>query len=85
LYGVVDSPEGTAHEAKIQGLKIYGKTGTAQVAGKSAHGWFVGYVGKDRPKYSFCVLLEHCGSSHLAVGVMQKIIEEMSRRGLFDA
>ena len=59
LRGVVDNPSGTAHEIEIEGLKIYAKTGTAQVSGKLAHGWLVGYAGRDKPRYTFCIFLEH--------------------------
>lgn len=82
LYGVVDSPQGTAHETQIRGLKIYAKTGTAQVSGKLAHGWLLGYVGRGEPRYAFCILLENCGSSHIAVGVARRILKDMLEEGL---
>ncbi|MDD5006083.1 MAG: penicillin-binding protein 2 [Candidatus Omnitrophica bacterium] len=82
LYGVVNNPEGTAYTARVEGLRIYGKTGTAQVHGKAAHGWLVGYVGRDKPKYAFCVFLENVGSSHVACTAAERILEEMSKQGL---
>jgi penicillin-binding protein 2 len=86
LYAVADSPEGTAYEAKIQGLRVYGKTGTAEVsAGRSPHGWCVGYVGQDKPKYAFCVFLENCGSSHIAVRLAREILEKLLKEGLIEA
>jgi len=85
LYSVVDNPSGTAYNAKTKGLKIYAKTGTAQVVGRSPHGWLVGYAGKERPKYAFCVFLENGGSSHIAAGVACDILRKMLQEGLFDA
>ncbi len=42
--------------------KIYGKTGTAEVTGRTPHAWFAGYIrdleGRD---ISFAVMLEHAG------------------------
>jgi penicillin-binding protein 2 len=82
LYDVVSDPEGTANIAKIEGLKIYGKTGTAQVPGKESHGWLLGYVAKDKPGYAFCVFLENAGSSHAACLVAKKILTEMLNQDL---
>ena len=60
----VASPEGTARRAAIEGVKIAGKTGTAQ---KQVNGaWqpdafcasFVGIVPADDPKYVIYVMLD---------------------------
>ena len=77
LYDVIGDKEGTAHVAEIEGLRMYGKTGTAQVSGDDSHGWLIGYVGKEKPKYAFCVLVENCGSSQVACLVAKEILEEM--------
>lgn len=77
LKGVVDDEEGTAHFLKRSGLKIAGKTGTAQVTklttrykakdidkikyGLRDHAWFVGYAPYDDPKIAVVVLVEHGG------------------------
>lgn len=82
LYEVINNPEGTAHIVDIKGLKIYAKTGTAQVSGKSPHGWLVGWVGRDKPKYAFCVFLENGISSYNACLVARRIFEEMLNRNL---
>jgi len=83
LHAVVDNPDGTAHVAKIEGLKIYGKTGTAQVSGgKEPHGWFVGYAGRDKPRYAFSVFLENGGSGFFACVLAKKILSEMLEQDL---
>jgi len=82
LEQTVKNPEGTAHAVAIEGLIVAGKTGTTQITGKDAHGWFVGYVGAEEPRYAFCVFLEHSGSSHYACVLAQKIFEELKRKNL---
>jgi len=65
---------GTAGRAKIEGVTIAGKTGTAQVFKRSAgidadelpkaerdHAWFVGYAPADDPQIAFAVVVEHGG------------------------
>lgn len=82
MYEVINDPEGTAHIAEIKGLKIYGKTGTAQVSGKKAHGWFIGFVGRDKPKYAFCIFLENAGAGYLACLMAKDIFKQMLDREL---
>ncbi|GAI55876.1 unnamed protein product, partial [marine sediment metagenome] len=82
LRDVVRDSEGTANIANIERLKIYGKTGTAQVYDNEPHGWFVGYVGRDKPKYAFSVFLENGGSGFFACVVAEKILSEMLKQDL---
>jgi len=42
-------------------VKVAGKTGTAQVAGKDDYAWFVGFAPADKPKYAVAVLVEQGG------------------------
>ena len=87
MQGVVDSDEGTAFRLKSLGLKIAGKTGTAQVIGKETwksgvkelkdHAWFVGYAPYDNPKIAVAVIVEHGGfGASAAAPVVGKVIEE---------
>ena len=55
----VNSGTGTA--AAVSGLKIAGKTGTAQVTGDSAHTWFIGFAPADNPQIALCVMGENTG------------------------
>jgi peptidoglycan glycosyltransferase len=45
----------------INGLKVAGKTGTAQNPHGDPHAWFIGYAVKNDIKRSFVVLLENAG------------------------
>jgi penicillin-binding protein 2 len=42
-------------------IQVAGKTGTAQVAGKSDYAWFVGFAPANNPKYAVAVLIEQGG------------------------
>lgn len=62
LFNVVNDPAGTGQRAKVEGIEICAKTGTAQVEGREAHAWFAGYAPFNDPKISFVVFLEHGGA-----------------------
>jgi len=66
LRKVVTDDQGTARLLKKLSFPISGKTGTAQNSGKP-HGWFIGFFTRNGQKYTVCVLLENCASSHQAV------------------
>lgn len=55
----VNSGTGTA--AAVSGLKIAGKTGTAQVTGASSHAWFIGFAPADNPQIALCIMGENTG------------------------
>ncbi len=74
LWEVVNNPRGTAWIARVGGIDISGKTGTAQVAGRQteeaqaeadisdhlkAHAWFVAYAPSVEPKIAVAVIIEH--------------------------
>jgi len=82
LYGVVNNSEGTASVLRIKEYKIHGKTGTAQVGRGKAHGWFVGYLGKDEPRFAICVFLENVGSSQFSCLLAKRIIKRMIKEDL---
>ena len=54
---------GTGTHAQIPGIQVAGKTGTAQVQGKPAHAWFIGFAPADGPRYAIAVLVENGGSA----------------------
>ena len=60
LVGVVDNGSGTA--GGIAGVKVAGKTGTAQVGGSQApHAVFVSFAPADHPTVEVVVLVENAG------------------------
>jgi peptidoglycan glycosyltransferase len=61
MTAVVD--EGTGTAAQIEGIKVAGKTGTAQtVEGQNPHTWFICFAPADNPKIAVAVLVENGGS-----------------------
>ncbi len=56
---------GTGTRARVDGLTIAGKTGSAESSLDGqyvTHAWFVGYIDDDRYPYAVCVLVEEGGS-----------------------
>jgi len=76
LYAGVNSEAGTAFKARVLGVDMAGKTGTAQVSHKLArgaeaervwyfnreHAWFAGYSPSRAPEVAVVVLVEHGGA-----------------------
>ncbi len=59
LVAVVDG--GTGRRASVKGVKVAGKTGTAQNPHGEDHAWFVCYAPADDPKYVVLVFVEQGG------------------------
>jgi len=57
----VNSPGGTASLAAVPGIRVAGKTGTAQTSQVKDHAWFVGFAPVENPKIAIAVLVEHSG------------------------
>ena len=53
---------GYAAKAAIPGVKVGGKTGTAEVGDGTAHSWFIGFAPADAPRVAVAVIMEHQGS-----------------------
>ena len=91
LKEVVNNKKGTAWIAHVEGLDISGKTGTAQVIGRSnerglseeelshrlkSHAWFVAYAPSDDPKIAVSVIVEHGGhGSSTAAPIAREVIK----------
>lgn len=52
---------GTASNAKIPGIEVAGKTGTAQNPHGKDHAWFMGFAPFNSPKIAVAVLVENAG------------------------
>jgi penicillin-binding protein 2 len=90
LQGVVEEPHGTGARARVPGVLVAGKTGTAQVVGLKHtdgldgdeiafelrdHAWFVGFAPADAPEIVVAALMEHGGHGGSAAGpVVQKVL-----------
>jgi penicillin-binding protein 2 len=58
---VVMEPGGTGRAAKVPGISVAGKTGTAQNPHGKSHAWFMGFAPFDDPKIAICVMVENVG------------------------
>jgi len=62
LFDAVNGPTGTGQNAKVNGLDISGKTGTAQAGpSRESHAWFIGFLPANEPLISLVVFIEHGG------------------------
>jgi cell division protein FtsW (lipid II flippase) len=54
---------GTGQSLRSHPSQIAGKTGTAEVAGRPSHGWFVGFApyGAAKKRIAFAIVVEHAG------------------------
>lgn len=86
MWGVVNEGGGTGAGARVAGLDIAGKTGTAQVVSVSlknaAHNanyknnaWFVGYAPSSHPEIVVAVLVMHGGHSTVATPIAAAVIK----------
>ena len=52
---------GTGWRAKVKGLPIAGKTGTAENPHGEPHAWFMGFGPVEKPKIAFAIVVENGG------------------------
>ena len=90
LEGVVEEQGGTGARARVPGVRVAGKTGTAQVVGLKHtdgidekelafelrdHAWFVGFAPAAAPEIVVAAVMEHGGHGGSAAGpVVQKVL-----------
>jgi penicillin-binding protein 2 len=90
LTGVVEEPGGTGARGRVPGVRVAGKTGTAQVAGLQHfeglddakiplrfrdHAWFVAFAPADHAEIVVAVLAEHGGhGGSAAAPIAQKVL-----------
>jgi peptidoglycan glycosyltransferase len=60
MTSVVD--KGTGRKARIDGVQVAGKTGTAENAAND-HSWFIGFAPADHPKIAVAVFIKNGGRS----------------------
>jgi len=60
MVKVVDAGTGTA--ARIPGIAVAGKTGTAEVGkGLTEHAWFIAFAPAEKPRVALAIVLENSG------------------------
>ena len=61
LVGAVEGPGAFAFGARIQGVHVAGKTGTAENPAGPPHGWFIGFAPAENPQVAVAVIIENSG------------------------
>jgi penicillin-binding protein A len=74
MTSVVD--HGTGRKARIQGIPVAGKTGTAQNSATD-HAWFVGFAPADHPKIAVAVFVKNGGATggDISAPVARQVIQ----------
>ena len=84
LIQVVENPKGTAHSAKIEGLTIAGKTGTAEIKDSKEDkegreiGWFNAFIAEENSDRQLMIIsmvedVQNKGGSHYVVDKVKNI------------
>lgn len=90
LTAVIENINGTGHEAKINGVNLAGKTGTAELKKDvkdtvaEENGWFI-CMDTDNPKIVVSMLIENVkntGESHHLVPIVKGVMENYLKRTL---
>ena len=89
MADVVNASDGTGHAAKIDGIIVAGKTGTAQVVKEAQgartketalpdkyrdHGWFIAFAPVDHPQIAIACIIEHSGHGGSSAGPVVKAV-----------
>lgn len=84
MYLVVNGAHGTAKAARVPGVDICGKTGTAQNPHGESHAWFIGFAPYDNPEIAFSILVENGGSGGaVAAPIAGGMLRTYFRKGHF--
>ncbi len=69
--------EGTGTAAQIEGVRVAGKTGTAEVEGAEPHAWFICFAPADDPKIAVAVIVENGGEGGVtAAPIARRVLEK---------
>ena len=79
---------GQLTEAEVPGVKVAGKTGTAEAPPRDPHSWFVSFAPADDPKIAVAVMVENGGeigpqgdAATPAIPIAQDLMETYLRNG----
>ena len=81
MWRVVNDESGTARKARVKGVEVAGKTGTAQFWRgkiKDNHTWFICFAPYDKPRYVVCIFVQGGKSGGgVAAPIAAKILEQI--------
>ncbi len=73
MAGVVSS-RGTANSARVEGITVAGKTGTAQNPPYPDHAWFLGFAPVEKPRIVVGVFVEYGEHGYVAARIATKVM-----------
>jgi len=73
MAGVVSS-RGTANSARVEGITVAGKTGTAQNPPNPDHAWFMGFAPAEKPRIVVGVFVEYGEHGYVAARIATKVM-----------
>ncbi len=80
-YLVVNGSGGTGGAARVPGISVSGKTGTAQNPHGKDHAWFIGFAPFEDPRIAIAVLVENAGfGGTQAAPLAGKLIEKFLKQ-----
>jgi len=72
--------EGTGSAARLSGVQVAGKTGTAENPHGASHAWFIGFAPADAPQVAIAVIVENGGAGGgVAAPVARQILAHALR------
>lgn len=72
---------GTGGAAAVPGVRVIGKTGTAENSQGADHGWFIGAAELPKGKIAFCIIVENSGGGGtVAAPIARQIITALKDR-----
>ena len=83
MKSVVESGSGTA--ARLDGLQVAGKTGTAEAPGGFNNAWFISFAPADDPKVAVAVVVEQTQQSQTGGEVAAPLAAQVMRAVLGEA
>ncbi|MFH1665767.1 MAG: penicillin-binding protein 2 [Candidatus Omnitrophota bacterium] len=83
LRKAVNDARGTGQKARLPGIVVAGKTGTAQTSRGISHGWFAGFAPFDKPALTVMVFDEYGGKGgYYAAETAGKVFQKAQDLGL---
>ena len=73
LVSVVEG--GTGAAAKVAGIEIAGKTGTAENSSGADHGWFIAMAPADNPRIALAVVTENSDGTRKSLSIAKTLME----------
>ncbi|CAM3991520.1 D,D-transpeptidase PbpA [Nocardiopsis rhodophaea] len=74
---VTEGPDASGRGGAIPGVKVAGKTGTAEIGDGSTHNWFISFAPADDPQIAVAVVVErgNVSGGKLAAPIAKKMME----------